>query len=212
MLARLKYVLVQALTGLWRSASVTLLSMGIIGFALSLLALFWIATTNLQLMVDQVSHQAGISVYLDSSMSAKAHQRIATKFRAWPEISSTEYVTSTAAMDWLSLNLGPEAKVLQGLPPNLLPASIELSLDALELDKVRAVVKRIEKIKGVSEVRFGQEDISRIQSGFELVRTSMYFFSVFLSLALFLIVSNAIRLAVYSREDEIEVMSLIDDD
>ena len=209
MVARLKYLIVQAVTGLWRSASVTLMSVGIIGFALSLLALFWIATTNLQDLADQVSHQAGISVYLDSANSAAQNQSLERELRLWPEITHTELVTSTAAMDWLRTNLATEASVLDGLPPDLLPSSIELRIDELDLTGVRKMVKKIGEIKGVSDVRYGQEDIKRIQGVLGLVRTSMQFLSLFLGVALFLIVSNAIRLAIYSRKDEIEVMSLI---
>ena len=209
MISRLKYLSIQALQGLWRSAGVTSLSVGIIALSLSLLALFWLLLSNLQSVADQVSEQVGISAQLSPKSSVSDQKKIQERIRSWPSIQKAELVTSTAAMDWLKITLGTEASVLEGLPADLLPASIEIDVMEMSIDDAQLLVAKLEKLGGVAAVQFGQEEIQRIHGALELVRTSMYFLAVFLSVAILLILSNAIRLAVYARKDEIEVMSLI---
>jgi cell division transport system permease protein len=207
--SRLKYLTVQALLGLWRSAGVTSWSIGIVAFSLSVLALFWMVISNLQIVSDQVSQQAGISAHLELKTSPKAQRQIESEIQQWPSVKNAQLLTSTAAMEWLRMNLGSEASVLDGLPPDLLPASIEVDVADLNQKEVEKLVTKLEKVSGVDEVRFANEDILRIHGILSLVRTSMLFLACFLFLAGLLILSNAIRLAVYARKDEIEVMSLI---
>jgi cell division transport system permease protein len=182
---------------------------GIIALSLSLLALFWLLLSNLQSVADQVSEQVGISAQLSPKISVSDQKKIQERIRSWPSIQKAELVTSTAAMDWLKITLGTEASVLEGLPADLLPASIEIDVMEMSIDDAQLLVAKLEKLGGVAAVQFGQEEIQRIHGALELVRTSMYFLAVFLSVAILLILSNAIRLAVYARKDEIEVMSLI---
>jgi len=208
-ISRLKYLTVQALLGVWRSAGVTSWSVGILAFSLSVLALFWMVISNLQIVSDQVSQQAGISAHLELDTSTKAQRQLESHIQQWPSVKHAQLVTSTAAMEWLRLNLGSEAKVLDGLPPDLLPASIEVELVDLNQKEVQKLVTKLEKISGVDEVRFANEEVQRIHGILSLVRTSMLFLACFLFLSVILILSNAIRLAVYARKDEIEVMSLI---
>jgi cell division transport system permease protein len=58
-------------------------------------------------------------------------------------------------------------------------------------------------------VRYGQEDLERIHALLGFARVVAVVVAVVLCMAVILIVSNTIRLTVYARRDEIEIMSLI---
>ena len=177
--------------------------------ALSILALFWTLLANLELLSGQISREAGISADVNDDLSLEKQRALTEEIETWSNIENASLVTSTSAMEWLRDNLGKEADVLDGLPPDLLPSSIEIALSDLAANDVQAVVERLEKTDGIISVRYGFEDVERISTVLMLIRTSMYILGLFLFVSIFLILSNAVRLAVYSRRDEIEVMSLI---
>ena len=209
MLSRAKYLLAQALSGLWRSLGVASLSVGIIGFALSVFALFALLIVNLQSVANQISEQAGIAAQFDPKTPVTTQREFHREVSTWPAVKKAELITSTAAMDWLRINLGMESEILEGLPPDLLPPSIEIELHEINAKDLKLLVSKLEANDKVQAVQFGQDEVHRIHETLKLIRRSTYFFGVFLCLAVLLILSNAIRLAVYARKDEIEVMSLI---
>ena len=61
----------------------------------------------------------------------------------------------------------------------------------------------------VEDVRYGQEDIERVNALLGFARVAAAVLGSALCLATILIVSNTIRLTVYARRDEIEIMSLV---
>lgn len=209
MLTKIKYFLSQSFIGLRRTFGVTSLSITIIAMALSILALFWTFLTNLEILSGQISQEAGISADINDKLGLAQQKELTKKIERWENIESASLVTSTSAMEWLRDNLGKEADVLEGLPADLLPSSIEITVSDLASSDVQAVVDRLKKTEGIISVRYGFEDVERISTVLMLMRTSMYILGVFLFVSIFLILSNAVRLAVYSRRDEIEVMSLI---
>ncbi|MEE2900766.1 MAG: permease-like cell division protein FtsX [Myxococcota bacterium] len=209
MLTKIKYFLSQSFIGLRRTFGVTSLSVTIIAMALSILALFWTLLANLEILSGEISREAGISADIDETLSLAKQRELTKEIEKWSNIESASLVTSTSAMEWLRNNLGKEADVLDGLPADLLPSSIEINLSDLATSDVQAVVSRLQKTEGIISVRYGFEDVERISAVLILIRTSMYILGLFLFVSIFLILSNAVRLAVYSRRDEIEVMSLI---
>jgi len=177
--------------------------------ALSILALFWTLLANLEILSVEISREAGISADVDETLSYAKQRELTQEIGKWSNIESASLVTSTSAMEWLRDNLGKEADVLDGLPTDLLPSSIEISLLDLATIDVQAVVNRLQNTEGIISVRYGFEDVDRISTVLTLIRSGMYILGLFLFVSIFLILSNAVRLGVYSRRDEIEVMSLI---
>ena len=209
MLTKIKYSLSQSFIGLRRTFGVTSLSVTIIAMALSILALFWTLLANLEILSGEITREAGISADIDETLSLAKQRELTKEIEKWSNIESASLVTSTSAMEWLRNNLGEEADVLEGLPADLLPSSIEINLSDLATSDVQAAVNRLQNTEGIISVRYGFEDVERISAVLMLIRTSMYILGLFLFVSIFLILSNAVRLAVYSRRDEIEVMSLI---
>lgn len=211
LLPRLRFFFTQALHGLWRTAGVTSISIVTIGVALAILAVFFVALENLSRVADQLGREVEVSAYLDRSLPADVVEARRAEISGWSEVQAVEVLSSSAAMAQFREALGRDAVLLEGLPVDVLPPSFEVRLAERpwRVEEVRGFSERLLRLAGVEDVRYGQEDIERLNALLAFARVSALVVSIILCLAVILLVSNTIRLAVYSRRDEIEIMSLI---
>lgn len=211
LLPRLRFFVTQALHGLWRSAGVTSLSVVTIGVALAILAVFFVALDNLARVAEQLGREVEVSAYLQRDLSPEVIEARRAEVATWQEIQGVLVLSSSAAMAQFRDVLGRDAVILEGLPVDVLPPSLELRLAdrGWRVEEVRSLGERLLELGGVEDVRYGQEDIERLNALLSFARASALVVSLVLCLAVILLVSNTIRLAVYARRDEIEIMSLI---
>ena len=208
---RLRFLVGQAVTGLRRSAGVTVVSIVTISLVLGLLATFATVLANLSRVADDLGENVEVSVYLIRGTSDETGQARALEVAGWPTVAEARYVTSTAAMAWLRSSLGPDAIVVDGLPVEVLPPSVEVRLSSRRwtADEVDRVATSLAELGGVEEVRYGKDEIERLHALLGFAQVAALVISIVLGLGAMLIVSNTIRLAVYARRDEIEIMTLV---
>ncbi len=211
LLARLRFFIASAVNGLWRTAGITSLAVLTIALALALLGSFAVGLSNLERVAEELGREVEMSAYLAPAVSSTVAEAHVSTIAGWPKVAGARYVTAAAALEWLEANLGPDADVLEGLPAGVLPASIEVRLDrsAWTASEVAPIAAKIGALEGVDDVRYGQEDIERVNALLSFSEVAALVVGIALCLAAILIVSNTIRLTVYARREEIEVMSLI---
>ncbi|MBI2372981.1 MAG: ABC transporter permease [Deltaproteobacteria bacterium] len=211
MFARLRFFLDQALSGLWRSLGVSALAVATITVSLSLLATFVVIVENLARLADELGRDVEIGAYLRRSATAAEGEAFAREVTSWSGVKAARYVTSTVAMSELEASLGVDRLVLEGLPPDLVPPSVEVRLEdrTWTVAEVRELAGKLRQQPGVEDVRYGQEDVERVTSLLAFARVVALVVGLALALGVVILVSNTIRLTVYARRDEIEVLSLI---
>lgn len=211
MIARVRFFLSQALSALLRSLGITILAVVTIGLALAVLATFLVVVTNLNRVVEELGREVAIWAYLDPKASSDAAASAQATVQGFEGVESARYLSPVEAMAEFKAALGKDAVLLEGLPAEVLPPSLEIRPAARtwRSDEVRALSDRIGKVEGVEDVRYGQEDIERAEALLGFARIAALVLGVALSFATILIISNTIRLTVYARRDEIEIMSLV---
>ncbi|MBI4814623.1 MAG: ABC transporter permease [Deltaproteobacteria bacterium] len=210
-LARLRFFFDQALSGLWRSLGVSALAVLTIAVSLSLLATFWVIVENLSRVADELGRDVEIGAYVPKETPLERGAALASEITEWPGVKSARFVTSTMAMAELEESLGVDKVVLEGLPRDLVPPSIEVRLEerTWTVAEVRELAARLRAVDPIDDVRYGQEDVERVTSLLGFARVVAIVVGLALSLGVVILVSNTIRLIVYARRDEIEVLSLI---
>jgi cell division transport system permease protein len=103
------------------------------------------------------------------------------------------------------------AALIEGLEENPMPASLEISLfrSSRTPEGLAILEASLDGLPGVEEVAHGQDWIEGYARAASFVRMSGYALGTVLALATLLIVSNTIRLGVYAREDELEILALV---
>lgn len=146
--------------------------------------------------------------YLESGAEAGGIER---GMGAIPEISEVTFLSKETALSDLKEQLGRQGSLLAGLRENPLPDAFELRLaEAVRSwDAVEGVAKRVEALSGVTEVEYGQGWLGRFIRIYSLVKVGgAAMGAVFFMISVF-IIANTIRLALYSRREEMEIMRLV---
>ncbi len=118
-------------------------------------------------------------------------------------------VPSAEAMRRLRASLGPQGRVLDGLGDDALPASVEVRVPTLTHARALALAARLMEIPGAAEVDDGAVWVARLEELVERGRQVGFVLLAILGAATAILVSNTLKLAVYARRDEIDIMKLV---
>jgi cell division transport system permease protein len=200
----------RAASNLWRTPLPSLVAVLTIGLSLFLAASFLLLIGGAQLLLRGWGAEASLTLYLEASTSdQKARALAAEVARLNPELEVT-YVDKGQALDRLRQDLGDLAVTLDGLSQNPLPPMVELRpRQHLSVAEVRALAARLAKLPSVAEVDYGREWLDRLEALTRALRATGLGASLIVLGAAVLVVANTIRLAVYARRDEIEIMKLV---
>ena len=200
----------RAAVNLWRAPLPSLVSVLTISLALFIGAAFALGLFAARTLLTSWGAQASVTLYLDRDITDAQALALVQQVRERSADVEVAYVDRGLAMSRLRTELGDLAGALDGLSQNPLPPSLEVTPSAsLPPAGVRVLAAQLGQLPGVTEVDYGREWLDKLEA---LARGMRVFgagalFTV-LGAAL-LVVANTIRLAVYARRDEIEIMKLV---
>ena len=160
----LGFMLSEALRDLRRAGRVAVSAVILITFSLVALGGFWVLSGNLGRAVAEWRDRVRIIVYLKREPAPAEVPALLDRVRALGSIVNAAYVGKGEALDSLRHVLGKDASVLDHLPSNPLPASIEITLapDAATPEGTRAMISRLAALPEAEEVAGGVEWVERL--------------------------------------------------
>jgi len=205
------YFIRQALTNMRRNLTVHIVSMGTIVAALLILGAFLLLFGNIKGWLQQWGSALTMSVYLKDNTSAYKRDKIDSFIRALPGARIRRFISKQEAMDDLKAALGDEAGFIEELAHNPLPASYEIIFDKGKTDAIEPaqIKSQIQALDGVEDVQYSREWLKRIEGFLDIIRLTGYTVGGLLCLCVVFIISNTIKLTIYSRKDEIEILKLV---
>lgn len=210
----LRYAFDEAVASLWRGRRSGLLSMATITVALFVLGAFLLITSNLDRMSQEWSRAAEISVYLDDEVSPADRgdvERLLAPGGPTSAVAGYEFVSKEEALRRFKVTFADLATSIETVEGNPLPASYEVRLapSPEAQTHVEGLVEKLRESAGVADVRYDRTWLDRLLSAVNIVRGVGLALGAVLTIAAALTVANVVRLALYARRDEIEIMQLV---
>ena len=198
---------------IWLSIAATAVMIVTITIALSAM----IMNTAARNAIDELSKNLKVSVYLRDTAPADVQTKLKSELVANQYVSSVEYISAAKARENFTSSFSSDTKLLDGLAlvgGESLPASYEISINKIDrINEVGEIAKKDVFKTAVEEVSLGKTNvkstIDRAASTQKfIVRTSIIAAIVFGSVSV-LIIFNTIRMAIFTRSEEIRTMKLI---
>lgn len=186
----------------------SLLTMLAIAIALVLPAALWLTLDSARLLDAELEESATLTVYLAAGVDEAQAMRVNQALQAHDEVAATRLITAAEGMAEFQQALGL-TDALSRLDSNPLPASVVVSPRDTTPEAVRLLGDELEAISGVADVRLDLAWLERLRRLAELGQRLSLALGVLFGLGVLLIVGNTVRLAVESRRQEIEVVTLI---
>jgi cell division transport system permease protein len=205
------YFLQEAFTSLWRSRLISVLSMGTIAVSLFVLGAFLTLASNLNDVVTRWTQKVQIVFYLQDDAEALVRQSLENRLKGDPAVEGTVFVSRETALERFRSLFHDMRSLPDDLGENPFPASIEVTLRPGHESppEVERLVAAFEKAPGVQEAQYDLLWIERLATAVRLVRGVGLFLGGILLLAGVFTISNVIRLTIYAREDELDIMRLV---
>lgn len=205
------YFVTEALTSLWRSRMVNAVSIGTIAVSLFVLGAFLTVASALSGLVTRWTETVQVIVYLEDGLEPRVLQSLENRLREDPAVASLQLVSREEALARFRAMFRDLSSLPEDLGENPFPASLEVNLrpERQSAAEVERLAKALDGVPGVREIQYDLLWIERLSTGVRLVRLVGAFLGGILVLAAVFTISNVIRLTIYAREDELDIMRLV---
>ena len=211
MIRRQVYFFNKALESMRRAPVLTLATIATLAVVFLLFAGFALIAFNMQAGVERFVGSVKLCVFLSAESTEAKAMALANEIKDSPEVLLVRYVSPEVAKARFLADFPGNRSVLDGLPENPLPASleVELSPQAQTLDKLSALAAHFRSLNGVEDAIFGRELFSKFTAALATAKLAGAVLGLALALAVLFLTANTIRLNLYARRDEIAILQLV---
>ena len=205
------FVLRRVGASLWRLRWSHLLTAATMAVTLFVFGTFMLLQTNLEQLLNGWGEQIQITAYLRKQLNSGETAAILERVRSWPEVAAARLISQEQAWQEFRTALGSQSGLLDGLPRDVLPPSVEIALrrpyrDSPSVDQLAA---RLRAESEVASVEYPQEWVERLGLILLALEWAKWSLGGLLFLVTFFIVGSAVKLALLARREEIEIMQLV---
>lgn len=160
---------------------------------------------------QEIENKVEIEVFLKDSAPKEDVYSIEQKIKAFKEVESIDFVSKKEALEIFKKRNKNNEALISNIPGNPLPASYRVLLkDPHKVSKIATKIGLFsEKETSIEDIKYGKEFVKNLFSFTKLLRLFLFIFITFLGFASLALISNTIRLAIYSRRKEIAIMRLV---
>jgi cell division transport system permease protein len=212
-MGRISFFLKEAFGSLKRNYFMTIAALVTVFLSMLVLGgvLVFVFTTDA--LLGQVEQKVEITVYFKTKPDPSTEQitTLQTEIKSWDQVSTCVFVSKDEALDRIKEWYADKPEIWENLTSNPLPASLEITLvDPQTADEVKRMVEAEDPENLiVDEVKFGKEIADKLFTFTSGARNFMLIFIVLLGVVAILLISNTIRLSIFARKREVEIMKLV---
>lgn len=207
MFSSLSYFWGETFRSLFRNRFMAIASVLTVTLSMFILGVFLSAVLNINHMASYLENQVEMTVYLKDGLTTDQVMGIGKYLKAQPGMKEIKFKNKDQAMKDFRERMGDQQGLLDAINGNPLPASYQMSFQTPEQLKTAAEV--VAKYQGVETVQYGKDIIEQLYKVAQVIRLSGIVLIIFLAGAELFIISNTIRLTVFARRREIQIMKYV---
>jgi cell division transport system permease protein len=203
----IKYIIRDGITSISKNKLMSLAAISIVVASLTVFGILYIIILNFRYNIMILKKQPEMQVFCQVELDDIGVKIVENTLKNNIKISQVDIVTKEKAFEKLKSMLGDDSYVLEGMDNSFLPVSFVIKLHNPEDGE--ELIQELKKVRGVDKVSYPQKTvdfISKFTGWVQLV--SSFLITVLLMVSVF-IISNTIRLTVFARRKEINIMKYI---
>jgi cell division transport system permease protein len=206
----------EALGSLRRNWVITLAAVLTVFISMAILGLVLVIQQNLNSGATSLKNRVEIEVFISDNAPQAQVNALEAKIKALPQLKSYQYISKEQALQEFRKRLGGDAdQILANLVGNPLPASYRIYVK--DANTVDAVARQFFNDPAVDNsapgkhdgVRYAQATVRRMLGTINLVTKGMWIGTGLFAVAGILLISTTVRLSIFARRNEIEIMRLV---
>ncbi len=207
----MKVYLKRSLDDILANGFLTVITIGTIALSILIACAFALFFMNAGNMLNAWEKGVRMMVYLKPGSSEAVRLDTRFQLKRIDGVRKIKYISKDEALDRLKQRMPGRTGLLEDLRENPLPDAFEVTvLPAGRSEaEIEIVAQRILSLAAVSDVEYGKRWLKRFAQLINLFRLAGFAVGGLLFMAAVFIVANTIRLVLYSRREEIEIMRLV---
>lgn len=204
-LRNFEYLIQDAFIGIWRNGIMAIASISTIALSMAILGAFLLLAIGSHRFADKQLASFQIAAFLQDGASQSRAEEVRAEIAELPLASKV--VLKSRDAEWAEFKQKMNADLnLSGVIGNPLPYAI--NIESKDPYKTSVLVQQIRKIKNVDYVE-DSSSYTKVKALAGIVRALGTTVAIILCFTTILIISNAIRLTMFARRQEIRIMQLV---
>ena len=213
---RLSFFLSEAFDSLRRNWVMTMASVLTVVVTMAILGVVLVTDKNLKEGTTSLTNRVEIEVFIKGAPPQQSSiDALGAKIRGMSQVKSFTFVSQAQALADLKKMLGPGAQqIVSNLESNPLPASYKIFVkNPNEVDQVAQLFfhdPNVDNDPGTTDgVSYAKQTVRNLLGTVDLVQKAMWVVTVLFALAAILLTSTTVRLSIFARRREVEIMQLV---
>ncbi len=201
------YLIKKGVTSVWKNFFMSFASFTILTVSLLLVSSMVLLLMNVNIIMGNIEDTNEITIYLEEDVTAQQIDHINAVLTNNDNLTDVRYYSKDQALDDFREDMAEYADLLDYLEDNPMPETFLVRVT--ELSKIRPIVEAIGTIDGVEKVKAPYDFASvlvNIRQTFSVIGIAVLAGLVMVSVV---VVSSTIRLSVYSRRNELNIMKYV---
>jgi cell division transport system permease protein len=202
------YYFRQARQNLIQNPWLNAITLGTITLSFLILGLFLVLFLNTKGLLEDWGGRIRVTAYLGGSPGQEQMARLREKVRGFEEVMEVKVRSKEEALKLLEEKIPERKELLRGLPRNPLPASLEIRLkgEYQNSEGAQSLARKLRGIPEIEEIQYGSDWLERFSAFMVLLKGLGLGLGALLLLSTIVVISNTIRLSIFARREEIEIM------
>jgi cell division transport system permease protein len=205
------YFLREALRNFYRHRHVNVVAIFVIATGMLLVSGVTLAYVNFRNFAAYWGSQVHMVIYLRDDLTPERLEALYLALSQAPETAAMEYTSKDQALQQLRARLGERASILEGLQTNPLPASFTITIrdEFRQPELLRESVERYRQLPEIEDIDYGERWLERFHTLVWALEIGVIGIGAVMGMAVMFIIATTVRLALYTRAEEIEIMQLV---
>ena len=148
-------------------------------------------------------------VYLNPDVTPEQRDAVQRNLDDHPEVKRFSYVNQEEAYEEFKELFKTTPEMVDAVSPEVLPPSFRVVPEATNSDIIESVGRQFEQQPGVAEIAYAKDVVDSVLGVSNFLQTTILAIAIVLLVASVMLIVNTIRMAMFARRREIEVMKLV---
>ena len=194
---------------IFRNFSLSLASISCTIITLILVALAVLASYNITNMTDKIEKDLTMIVFIDNDATDKEINKIKSELETIDNIESITYRSKDEIKNSMSSENESFKIIMDTWTEEENPLQSTFVLRIKEIKQIKETATTVKNIDNVSLVKYGESMVDKMISAFDIIKKACVVIVVALILVTAFLITNTIKITIFSRRNEINIMRLV---